>query len=70
MFDFIVSVAITFMKNIQIVPQLDAIRTYHAQNSYDFTNQYHLMVAASYIGVGMIVYVFIYIVKFVLREFF
>lgn len=68
MLDFIISVIISLIVNTKIVPCLDIIRNYYAQNGSDFTTSYYIILAVSYIVIGAIAYALIQGIKYILKK--
>ena len=68
MFDFVISVFISFIVNLKIVPYLDILKNYYEQIGQDFTNQYNILLAVSYLTVGIIAYTIIRIIKYFLTK--
>lgn len=68
MFDFILSVIISLIVNIKIVPYLDMFKNYYTMKGQDFTDTYYILLAVSYITVGAIAYFIIQLIKIFMNK--
>lgn len=66
--DAIISLTIAFFVSIKITPYWDQLKAYYELHGRDFTTEYQLLQYATLLGITILVYLLIEIIKHIIKK--